>query len=491
MKTTLKYFLVHQLEHHNALAQSILLFVILKKDMKHSATKTIFLSLALLVVTANLSPLYAQTSTNILTASGKDLKYKGQTVVLKGVNFDNIPALGATVGENGDTIGSGKIDDINHIEQDYQKLAELGGNTARFGLSFNWYRENKTKFYQVMDQHVAWAHKYGIWIIFNMFTTPGDCYEGYSEYCNIWTNTTEKNQLKAFWVEMATRYKNEPAVGGYDLLNEPTPPGPGWSTTWDNFAQDMITAVRAVDTNHLIFIESTSDPTFAKIFTGGNIVYETHFYIPMGLTHIATTTQRKYPGPFTEWFSGENFTATLNKDAFAGKGDSRLDIRNLVPINWANQKNVPVFVGEWGSRATSPGYEVYTKDIAELFRDFNVNHTFYTWRHDPNYWKWGIYARSSTNPFDLSFPEKLEAVKVSWAGAVKPVFDGVTPTVTPSPSPTPFKIGDANKDGLVNNQDYDIWKTEFLNSQVNLADFNKDTKSNGIDYILWLNNYGK
>lgn len=68
----------------------------------------------------------------------------------------------------------------------------------------------------------------------------------------------------ALWRKLANRYKNEPWIGGYDIINEPN-----WNFTGENkngcdetsnapLRELMIAitkAIREVDTNHIIFIE--------------------------------------------------------------------------------------------------------------------------------------------------------------------------------------------------------------------------------------------
>jgi hypothetical protein len=68
------------------------------------------------------------------------------------------------------------------------------------------------------------------------------------------------------------------------------------------------------------------------------------------------------------------------------------------------------------------------------------------------------------------------------------------PSNTPTPIPTPAgKVGDANKDGAVDNADYLIWLNNFHTpptAGVASGDFNLDGRVDGIDYSLWLSNYG-
>ncbi len=78
-----------------------------------------------------------------------------------------------------------------------------------------------------------------------------------------------------------------------------------------------------------------------------------------------------------------------------------------------------------------------------------------------------------------------------------------TPTVTLKPAriQTPTskpklkeKLGDANNDKMVNEDDYRIWRSNyrlFSNLGVSAGDFNHDGKINGVDYVIWMKNVGQ
>lgn len=433
--------------------------------------------------------IFAQTNNpNFLKTSGKDLIYQDQKIILKGVNFENVRALKAYQG-SANVGGTGNMSDIAIRESDYTKLQTMGANTVRFGMGFSWYRETKTQFFQVIDQQVAWARKHRIWLILNMFTTPSDCYEGYNYGCQFWASTSEKEALKNFWVEVATRYKDEPAIIGFDLLNEPTPwlNDKSYNSTWYTWAQSTRDAVYAVDPNHLIFFESP----YTKL-NATNVVYENHFYTPMGLTHNKTVTNEQlYPGTFTGWFDGVQATVYLDKAAFAGQGDDRANLIKLIDKDWTDQNNVPLLVGEWGSMGTSKGYEQYISDIGSLLAEKGINHTFFTWRSNCGAAKFAIF--DYTKPDDLTpcHPERLQAASASWTGGIQPNFDNVSPspTVKPSPSSTTAPTcnqSDINQDGIVDLTDYSLLARDFFKTSPTVArtDINRDGIVDISDYSL-------
>lgn len=383
------------------------------------------------------TPTATAAPTDFVQAVGKNLIYRGDTVLLQGTNFDNVPALGAS-------IGSGNMASIQITEADYTQLKADGGNHVRFGLSFNWYQNDPTAFFQMVDQHIAWAREHNLWLVLNMFTTPGNCYEGYSTSCGIWNSPSEQQELKEFWIDVAEHYYAEPVIAGYDLLNEPNPQGPNYCSTWFNLASEIRYAMYAIAPNQLVFIEACSDPGNSFRYRsppfGTNIVYEAHDYTPI---ELSTNSSSTYPGTATDWFG----TCTYNKNAFlgiqqigdqAGCGDhSNLSL--VYGLDWATTNNVPMYIGEWGATSSLNGYVTFHQDKAEIYNTLGVSSAHYTWKHRTIITggsdQWGIYA----NPLRLDEPLKLAAVQTSWANAVFPNFALSTPTISFTPlSPNPL-----------------------------------------------------
>ena len=76
-----------------------------------------------------------------------------------------------------------------------------------------------------------------------------------------------------------------------------------------------------------------------------------------------------------------------------------------------------------------------------------------------------------------------------------PGKDGIilvkNPNLTPTPTATIEKPGDANNDGKVDGLDYVIWLNHYnqsTNKGPTEGDFNKDGKVDGLDYVIWVNN---
>lgn len=78
---------------------------------------------------------------------------------------------------------------------------------------------------------------------------------------------------------------------------------------------------------------------------------------------------------------------------------------------------------------------------------------------------------------------KIDPTKLWWHVEYTP------PTPTPTPLPKP---GDVNNDHLVNDLDYQIIQSHYLQSVSGVAngDVNGDSVVDGLDYAIWLTNYG-
>ena len=210
-------------------------------------------------------------SGSYLTVAGNNLVYNGQVVVLRGENFNNGPALSCCGGPN--------INLINANAADYAQARNvLGVNSIRFGLDYAWYTANRTTFFTVIDQHVAWAKANHLWMIPVMFMPPGDPNgNAFGNQSGFWNSSSNKQLLTSFWQDVATHYANEPTIVGYDIYNEPGPPTLADYTAW---AQATYNAITGVDTNHLVIVENDGGEgtgSFPNV-TGTRILWSSHCY---------------------------------------------------------------------------------------------------------------------------------------------------------------------------------------------------------------------
>jgi endoglucanase len=146
------------------------------------------------------------------------------------------------------------------------------------------------------------------------------------------------DNFKDVWSKIALRYKDQTAVWGFDLMNEPHNLG---STTWFTIAQTGIDAIRMQDQTHVIFIEgdnwskgntwsSVNDNLKNLVDPNTNLIFQAHQY-------------------FDNDQSGQ-YLASKNQNTVAGAGaTTNTGVGDITPfVDWLNTNNLKGIVGEYG-----------------------------------------------------------------------------------------------------------------------------------------------
>ncbi|MEY3219641.1 MAG: hypothetical protein RIT27_998 [Pseudomonadota bacterium] len=211
------------------------------------------------------------------------IRAKG-TLLVKGANEQPILLTGANfvAYDDDDEPASNAFNSKNFDEEDYKRLAEMGMNVVRLNMWYKVFEDDskpnvyKPEGWEWLEKNLIWARKYGVYLILDMHAAQGG-YQSAGYSGAFWgSNSSYRNRLKSLWKAIAERYKNEPIIAGYDLLNEPCPPT---NQKWINYAQELTDAIRAIDKNHLVIVEqSFADDNKPFVLTGTNIMYDFHFY---------------------------------------------------------------------------------------------------------------------------------------------------------------------------------------------------------------------
>ena len=212
---------------------------------------------------------------------------------------------------------------LHHNEQDYARLRAMGMNAVRFYMHYNTFEnddkpgEYKAEGWQWLDDNIAWAKKNGVYLVLNMHVPPGG-YQSLGEGKALWDAPSAQDRFIALWRAIAERYRNEPTIAGYDLLNEPVVTKS--KDQWQALAERTIAAVREVDPDHILFIERVNavegdwkedEERNFFLVNDKNVVYEFHFYKPFHYSHQGApwvdfaAEDIAYPDPervSVEWF---------------------------------------------------------------------------------------------------------------------------------------------------------------------------------------------
>lgn len=181
-------------------------------------------------------------------------------------------------------------------QADIQRIAQLGFNSVRPAMNARLFlSEGENSVYQdegfeLLDNLIKWCKQSGVYVIIDMHAAPGgqtgqNIDDSINDEPRLFMNPTNQDRLVALWVKIAARYKDEPTVAAYDLLNEPLPERTGAEAKYKDALEPLykrITrAIRAVDKKHMITVEGANWANDWSVFSkpfDDNLVYQFHYY---------------------------------------------------------------------------------------------------------------------------------------------------------------------------------------------------------------------
>lgn len=181
----------------------------------------------------------------------------------------------------------------NYVKKaDIDSLKSWGFNSIRLPMHYNLFASNTTPpvfistGFDIIDSLLNWCEQNQLYLILDMHAAPGgQSNEGISDYNpanpSLWESESNKNLLVIIWRKIAERYKDKTWIGGYDLINEPKWDLPPNNQPLKNLYIRLTDTIRAVDNNHLLFIEGN---WYATDFNGltpawdENMSYSFHRY---------------------------------------------------------------------------------------------------------------------------------------------------------------------------------------------------------------------
>ena len=184
----------------------------------------------------------------------------------------------------------------------------------------------------------------------------------------------EADMRQAFidaWKMIARRYKDNPQIFGYDLINEPTVIGPT-PYHWADVQYDAAKAIREIDPETPIMIEGNR--AASAIFFNvrpiplKNIFYEIHMYYPGDYCF-----QGVYDKAYAQHYPQRAKPYTLNKEA--------LRAAMIRVIEFQKKYGAKIYVGEFTvTRWVPDGGGKYLDDLISLFEEYGWDWTFHAFR---------------------------------------------------------------------------------------------------------------
>ncbi|MEP6819424.1 MAG: glycoside hydrolase family 5 protein [bacterium] len=163
-------------------------------------------------------------------------------------------------------------DDIRFIKQS-------GFNSVRVPFSYRLFvldsdpQKVEGPGYELLDKVVSWCREESLYVILDMHAAPGgqtgDNIDDSWGYPFLLESSESQDLTVKVWRKIAARYRAEPAVIGYDLLNEPI--AHYFDTTSLNpklepLYRKIVAGIREVDRNHIIFLGGAQWDGNFKVF---------------------------------------------------------------------------------------------------------------------------------------------------------------------------------------------------------------------------------
>jgi endoglucanase len=308
--------------------------------------------------------------TNFVQVSGEDFVVNGEKMLFKGfglgtwMNLEHfmigLPGTDTMIKQAfADVYGQERSDRffkrflLEFIdERDFVYLKSLGVNSLRLAFNYSYFMDDqcpdriKEEGFGYLDHVISLCEKYGIYAILDMHCVPGG--QNPDWHCDtrsglalFWEYSALRDTAIHLWGHIAKRYRNQPWVAAYDIVNEPALVKD--ATVFNEFYRKTVAEIRKVDPHHIIFIEGnrfTTDFTMIEPVDDPQVAYEFHFY------------------PFVD----EPAVLSPEMDRQRRKEICKESFDKLLTIREKYKR--PVWCGEFGLDL-KPGMEQFTVDLIE------------------------------------------------------------------------------------------------------------------------------
>jgi aryl-phospho-beta-D-glucosidase BglC (GH1 family) len=163
--------------------------------------------------------------------------------------------------------------------EDIHLLKKLGFNSVRIPFNYRLFvsADDPSKLegegYQLLDRVVKWCKQDGLYVILDMHAAPGgqtgDNIDDSFGYPFLFESNDSQDLTVRIWQKIANQFHSEPAVLGYDLLNEPIAThfdANYFNPKLEPLYRKIVSGIRTVDKNHIIFLGGAQWDNNFKVF---------------------------------------------------------------------------------------------------------------------------------------------------------------------------------------------------------------------------------
>jgi hypothetical protein len=214
----------------------------------------------------------------------------------------------------------------------------------------------------------------------------------------LWRVDRQQEEAAALWAAIALRFRDHPAVVGYEILSAPSPlpagtpnadfdalcvAARGTPADLDRFYARVVAAIRAVDPMTPILVAAgrgASAEGFRCLepLADERVLYAFHMYEPRAYTDRRLNRGRyRYPGPYPGVEGTADSLRLLDREAL-------LDLLSPV-IRWQSAHRIPsnrIVVTEFGVHRQAKGAAAYLGDVLRAYEDVGWHWAFFAFRED-------------------------------------------------------------------------------------------------------------
>lgn len=253
-------------------------------------------------------------------------------------------------------------------------LGRSGFNVARIALNYRHLETDDKPFeiiedgFRHLDRAIELLARNGIYSIIDLHALPGSQNhhwhsDNLTHVPGFWQYRHFQDRVVNMWQAIATRYRDNSAIAGYNLINEPADEtgelvGPVYKRIFD--------AVREIDAEHTIYLDGNTYATDFSAFDEAwdNTVYVLHDYVAAGLGRGTG-----YPGTTDGVYIDRDY----------------VEQKFLQRSEFARRTGTPLLVGEFGPIYTGDEDQDRQRrqildDQLEIYRRYNVSWTSWMYK---------------------------------------------------------------------------------------------------------------
>jgi len=258
-------------------------------------------------------------------------------------------------------------------QADFDYIKSLGCNLMRVAFNYHHFEDDERPFeykpegFVWLDKVIGWARAAGVYISLDYHAFAGWQSRGW--HCDnpgggppqFWEHIHFEQRGIALWQELARRYKDEPVVAMYGIMNEPEAP----ADKLNRYYERVTGAIRAIDQRHILNFEGnlySQDFSQLNPPPDPNVVYSSHIYVNAGLDDV------EYPGPV----NGEYFDRAAIEKIYRQRR------------SYCAEHNIPHYISEFGPIYNDPAFiefklQVLT-DFLEIIESYEDHWTIWNYK---------------------------------------------------------------------------------------------------------------